>query len=127
MPADLVVGSNIRAVRLRKGMSQVVLAEHIGVTFQQVQKYENGQNRVSAGRLTQIAAALDVSVIGLFLGVTDAWSGNRMPAPITDKQALRAAAALSGIADSKMRSALLALIDRVSEMDWNFKRDLFDS
>ena len=52
---DVEVGQRIRARRMAKGMSQTELGEKIGVTFQQVQKYENGANRVSAGRSIQIA------------------------------------------------------------------------
>jgi transcriptional regulator with XRE-family HTH domain len=65
---DAVVGEHIRAFRKAVGVSQTELGKRIGVTFQQVQKYENGTNRVGAGRLTQIARALDVPVSALFDG-----------------------------------------------------------
>jgi transcriptional regulator with XRE-family HTH domain len=63
---DQLVAFNIRARRKQHEMSQEALAEELGVSFQQVQKYESGRNRVSAGRLWQIARALDVPVIALF-------------------------------------------------------------
>ena len=53
---DHVVGRNIRIHRMVKGLSQAALGEKLGITFQQVQKYEKGTNRVGAGRLFQIAA-----------------------------------------------------------------------
>ena len=53
-------------LRVNRGMSQAMLAERIGVTLQQIQKYERGANRVGAGRLSQIASVLDVSVGELF-------------------------------------------------------------
>jgi transcriptional regulator with XRE-family HTH domain len=53
--ADVEIGRKIRALRLERGLSQTDLADGIGLTFQQVQKYEKGTNRVSAGRLVQIA------------------------------------------------------------------------
>ena len=59
---DQHVGSRVRMRRLMLNISQSTLAEHLGVTFQQVQKYEKGVNRVGAIRLQQIATALDVSV-----------------------------------------------------------------
>ena len=59
-PVDVQVGSRIRLFRLEAQMSQTDLAEQLGVTLQQVQKYEKGVNRVGAGRLTKIAAALRV-------------------------------------------------------------------
>jgi transcriptional regulator with XRE-family HTH domain len=65
---DKLVGAKIRARRKLKGMSQSALADAIGVTFQQVQKYENGANRIGASRLQQIATALGVSIEHLFEG-----------------------------------------------------------
>lgn len=64
-PADVAIGGRIRAVRMRAGISQEKLGERIGVTFQQVQKYEKGTNRVGGSRMGEIAAALDVSVATL--------------------------------------------------------------
>ena len=65
-PLDAMVGARIRMLRVNRGVSQTVLAERIGVTFQQVQKYERGANRVGASRLAQIASVLDVSVSEFF-------------------------------------------------------------
>src|ERR1700687_538572 len=58
--SDSDIGQRIRARRLELGLSQTELADQIGVTFQQVQKYEKGANRVGGGRLGQIAEALSV-------------------------------------------------------------------
>lgn len=63
---DKAVGARIRTYRKALGMSQTELADAIGVRFQQVQKYENGSNRVAASRLWQIADALGISVVALF-------------------------------------------------------------
>jgi transcriptional regulator with XRE-family HTH domain len=57
---DKLIGQNIRANRLARGLTQETLAGKIGVTFQQVQKYENGSNGARGSRLVQIAKALDV-------------------------------------------------------------------
>jgi transcriptional regulator with XRE-family HTH domain len=65
-PIDQYVGARIRIQRIELGMSQVTLAQAIGVTFQQVQKYEKGANRISASRLQQIAAALQAPVSFFF-------------------------------------------------------------
>src|ERR1051325_6520445 len=59
---DIEIGRKIRALRLQRGLSQTALAEGIGLTFQQVQKYEKGANRVSAGRLQQIANFFNVPI-----------------------------------------------------------------
>ena len=65
-PADTAVGQRIRARRLALDMSQMKLAEAIGVTFQQVQKYEKGSNRVSASRLQRMAEILEVTISHFF-------------------------------------------------------------
>jgi len=63
-----MVGRNIRIYRLQKRLTQTDLADQLGLTFQQVQKYEKGTNRVGSGRLLKIATFLDVSVTALFKG-----------------------------------------------------------
>jgi transcriptional regulator with XRE-family HTH domain len=65
-PIDVHVGGRLRLRRTLLGMSQERLAEAIGLTFQQVQKYEKGNNRVSSSRLVDLANALDVSVSYFF-------------------------------------------------------------
>ena len=68
---DVIIGHNIRQRRLNGGMSQEKLAEHLGITFQQVQKYEKGTNRVGGSRMVQIAQALQCKVEDLFAGVAN--------------------------------------------------------
>ncbi|WP_375374126.1 helix-turn-helix domain-containing protein [Ensifer sp. ENS12] len=63
---DVHVGSRIRLQRVLKGMSQTTLAEGLGITFQQVQKYEKGTNRVGSSRLQAIASILGVPVAWFF-------------------------------------------------------------
>jgi transcriptional regulator with XRE-family HTH domain len=65
-PVDVQVGARIRTRRLLIGMNQETLARALGLTFQQVQKYEGGANRVSASRLSQIAEILDVPISYFF-------------------------------------------------------------
>lgn len=67
-PIDVHVGSRIRLRRNILGISQEKLGEHLGITFQQIQKYEKGTNRVGASRLQEIAAVLQVPVSFLFEG-----------------------------------------------------------
>ena len=64
-PVDVAVGARIRLLRKMRGMSQQALAEAAGVTFQQIQKYENGANRISFSRLVQISRALRCRVTDL--------------------------------------------------------------
>lgn len=72
---DRRLGQRLRTRRLEVGMSQERLAEVLGVTFQQVQKYEKGINRVAASRLFELATALEVSVGYFFEGLTPEASG----------------------------------------------------
>ena len=65
-PTDIHVGSRIRMRRNMLGMSQEKLGEHLGITFQQIQKYEKGTNRVGASRLQAIASILEAPVSFFF-------------------------------------------------------------
>jgi transcriptional regulator with XRE-family HTH domain len=69
-PVDVHVGGRLRLFRLRAGLSQTALAERIGLTFQQLQKYEKGRNRISAGTLLALSRNLDVQVQDFFEGLT---------------------------------------------------------
>lgn len=71
-PVDITVGNTVRELRIRKGVSQQALGDQIGVSFQQVQKYERGTNRMGSSRLVQIAEALGVQVEDLFRGINQA-------------------------------------------------------
>ena len=63
---DVYIGARMRDRRLALGLTQEALGQKLGVSFQQVQKYENGSNRVSAARLFEICEALDVSLASMF-------------------------------------------------------------
>jgi len=69
---DNIVAKRIRARRLSLGMSQETLANHLGITFQQVQKYERAANRISVGRLIEIGKALEIAPESLLKGLTHA-------------------------------------------------------
>lgn len=71
-PIDQYVGSRVRMRRMLAGLSQEKLGEALGVTFQQIQKYEKGANRIGASRLHQIAQALEVPVSFFYDGATPA-------------------------------------------------------
>jgi transcriptional regulator with XRE-family HTH domain len=67
-PRDTDIANRVRALRLQRSLSQTELGKALGVTFQQVQKYERGTNRISAGRLYRIAEVLDVPVAFFYEG-----------------------------------------------------------
>jgi transcriptional regulator with XRE-family HTH domain len=114
-PVDKIIGQNIRANRLAQRLSQGELAERIGVTFQQVQKYEKGANRVGGSRLIQIAKALNIAVVALFEG---AEAGplhvhSELPGLIVNQHAIRMLRAISKI---KRNSSLQALVTLAEAM-----------
>jgi transcriptional regulator with XRE-family HTH domain len=63
---DVAVGQRVRALRMERGMSQTTLGQALGVTFQQVQKYEKGVNRIGASRLQALSNILDVPITAFF-------------------------------------------------------------
>jgi len=70
-PVDVHVGRRVRLRRKELGVSQAWLADRLGLTFQQVQKYERGANRISASKLYQIASVLEVPITYFFEGLDD--------------------------------------------------------
>ncbi len=70
-PIDVHVGSRIRLRRTLRGLSQEKLGEALGLTFQQVQKYEHGSNRIGASRLFQLATVLDVPITYFYEDIPD--------------------------------------------------------
>lgn len=115
-PIDMEVGRRIRSRRLAKGISQTALGEPLGVTFQQVQKYEKGVNRVGAGRLQQIAEILDVPV-SFFYGTTDGDSRDTKTVMgfIDTAHAVRLMRAYSKIESRKVQHAIVDLVERMAE------------
>ena len=86
-PIDVHVGSRIRLRRTLLGISQTTLAETLGLTFQQGQKYEKGNNRVSSSRLVDLANVLDVSVPFFFEEMSETVQG-QTPAMLMDVKEL---------------------------------------
>lgn len=119
---DAQVGSQIRSRRNALGMSQEKLGHLLGLTFQQVQKYERGVNRVGAGRLFETARILGVSILYFYEGVVDELSGRPIgfaedaaPSPTPPKvDGAELLAAFSRIRDEKVRKRVLELVKALS-------------
>jgi transcriptional regulator with XRE-family HTH domain len=94
---------------MARGFSQESLGKSLGLTFQQVQKYEQGTNRVSAGRLYEIALLLEIDVSRFFEGL-DRDTPARPPSCPADDEASRLFGLVSQIGNSKIRKHLLDLI-----------------
>jgi transcriptional regulator with XRE-family HTH domain len=116
---DIEIGRKIRTLRLERGLSQSGLADGIGLSFQQLQKYESGANRVSAGRLQRIAGLLGVPVT-VFYGVP---SGRAKKPDTRDEAfaylqargAVRVVRAYAGISSRSTKNALLVLIEALRD------------
>lgn len=83
-PVDIHVGKRIRQRRWLVGKTQQQLAQQVGIKFQQIQKYETGANRVSASRLWDIAASLEVEISYFFEGLETEHNSQTVPAVPTD-------------------------------------------
>lgn len=91
---DKIIGANVRRLRMLRGLSQEKLGVEIGLTFQQIQKYEKGSNRVSGSRIVQLARIFSVPVSELFRGVSD---DNKAPSIAPDDPVLRMGQSAIGI------------------------------
>lgn len=112
---DVTVGRNVRHIRNMIGMSQEALGAKLGLTFQQVQKYEKGTNRISASKLVAISHALDCSISQLFADV-DA-SANTVSLPNVSSAALKLASEFDKIASDAQRSAVTKLVASLARSD----------
>jgi transcriptional regulator with XRE-family HTH domain len=112
--ADSQLGESIRAHRLVAGMSQSDLAKKLGVSFQQVQKYEKGANRVGAGRLPLIADIFGVPIGALFKDHAETTSAVPVKL-ITDPTVVKLLTAYAEIRDRSVRRHVSELVDRIAK------------
>jgi transcriptional regulator with XRE-family HTH domain len=110
---DIAVGRNVRIWRMARGMSQAQLASRLGVTFQQLQKYEVGANRVGTGRLAKAASVLSIPIAALFEGA-DTDPSRSLLALVADARAFRLAQAFAAIQNSTLRLSLVYLVEKVA-------------
>jgi transcriptional regulator with XRE-family HTH domain len=110
---DVAVGRNVRIWRMAKGMSQTRLASRLGVTFQQVQKYESGANRIGAGRLVKLAAILGVPISALLIGTDGDEPSRSLLALVSDARSFRLARAFAAIKDRALRLSLVNVLENI--------------
>ncbi len=111
-PVDLHVGGRLKQIRGLRGLSQTNLADSVGLTFQQIQKYENGANRISASRLWEFAERLNVPISFFYDGLDDARDNIELE---VDRMALELVRALQSIKDDEVRRRLYELAKMVSK------------
>jgi transcriptional regulator with XRE-family HTH domain len=110
-PVDIAVGARIRLLRKLKGLSQQALAEAAGVTFQQIQKYERGANRVSASMLARIARTMNVPVSEMFGEASPTSSAvDEVAALLAEPGALELLKAYADLPRGASRSALVEFV-----------------
>jgi transcriptional regulator with XRE-family HTH domain len=125
-PIDRHVGSRVRMRRMMIAMSQEKLGERLGITFQQVQKYEKGTNRIGASRLHQISSILGVPVAFFYEGAPNAEgtpnsteSGN--PPYVSDflatSEGLALTKAFMKVSDPKLRRRIVDLVEAMAGED----------
>ena len=126
-PVDKHVGMKLRARRTKLRMSQSTLAEALGLTFQQVQKYERGANRIGAGRLQQIAQILQMPVESFFEGLPHERGQRRVPTDAPDLQyvadylatadGLQLTKAFMQIPNAKLRRSIVKLVKQLADSE----------
>ena len=117
---NLEMGMKLRMVRIMHGVTQVRLGEVLGVSFQQIQKYEKGMNRISAARIYQVADYLKVPYGVFFEGLFDKGVKNSADLEAAEefhKKFLYLAASLNTIKDQRLERALLALLKSLGKKD----------
>jgi transcriptional regulator with XRE-family HTH domain len=121
-PADVHVGNRVRMRRKMLSMSQTKLGEAIGLTFQQVQKYEKGTNRLSAGRLQQLAQVLvpvsfffeDPLERGVEASAQQAKAPDYVSQFLTTTDGLALAKAFTRVSDATLRRAIVRLVEEIA-------------
>jgi transcriptional regulator with XRE-family HTH domain len=124
---DEYVGGRVRMRRLMLGMSQEKLADALGITFQQVQKYEKGANRISASRLQQAAHILQAPVTFFFEGGpatnSEATGQNSAPSPayvsafLATAYGLALVKAFMALKDAKLRRSIVRLVSEIADRE----------
>ncbi len=121
-PIDVHVGARLRLCRIESDVTQTQLGEKLDLSFQQIQKYEKGANRISASVLFRMAGILDVSVLYFFDGLShESGSAEKKQTDIntpslhTAREDLRFLKAFSKITDKNIRKTILNLVEEISD------------
>ncbi len=116
-PVDVHVGARLKFRRRLLGLSQTALGNALGLTFQQIQKYENGANRISASRLYQAASILEVPITFFFEDMPSEINGGKTrasEAPVIDGQTTKLLRAYLLVPDDQIRQSILELVRQLA-------------
>jgi len=112
-PTDEAIGARLRTYRQAARLSQSDVGNHLGVTFQQIQKYENGKNRLSGSRLVEVSRLLKVEP-GVILGTNGAAGGtNEHFDALTDRNVVKMVIALKGLPKPRRTAVAIAVLELI--------------
>jgi transcriptional regulator with XRE-family HTH domain len=111
-PVDVHVGRKLKQIRTMRRYSQTDVARRLGLSFQQIQKYEIGSNRVAASRLFELSQIFDISPAYFFDGLNDPANSSEKPRD----SGMEIASALAAIQDETVKSRIVTFIEDVSGM-----------
>jgi transcriptional regulator with XRE-family HTH domain len=112
-PVDTHVGKKLKQLRVLRGMTQTEVAQGLGISFQQVQKYELGRNRISASKLFEISRILNVAPSNFFEGL----EGEPREDSGLDHEATKIASMLTQIKDERLRGQIRTFISELASTD----------
>ena len=115
-PVDIQVGRRARERRTLEGMSQTAVAEKLGLTFQQLQKYESGANRISASKLYELANIFDVPVSYFYEGMEAGKDAPSRDETLTKRETLELVRAYYSISDPALRDRIRRVIQAVAKL-----------
>ncbi len=108
-PVDIHVGKKLKQIRTLRRMSQTDVAQKLNLSFQQVQKYEIGSNRIAASRLFELAEILDVTPAYFFEGLYEDCAGR-----MKDDPSVQIVSAIASIKDEALKTRIVTFIEDVS-------------
>ncbi len=112
-PIDIHVGKRLRTARTVRGISQEQLGDHFGISFQQIQKYENGSNRIAASKLYVMSEVLGVPVAYFFEGLEEAGPSDDDESTVRPGEGLKFAREFAKIKNPKLRDRVKQLLEVV--------------
>lgn len=113
--ADALIGARVRSCRLQARISQELLGEALGVSFQQIQKYEKGTNRIGAGRLVQIVEVLGCDVMDILGGIGAGHTSTPLSKFMATADGIAVMHAMSKIKNPALRRTVIEIAEKLAE------------
>lgn len=114
--SDGIIGRNLKYFRIQRGLSQTALAHSVGLTFQQIQKYELGKNRISASTLKRMSVFLDVPIDDFFAENPLCKSGEAAPSSLPSKEVIELVNMFQSIESAPLRQRIKNVLKNISHV-----------